>query len=179
MFIKLMKICLKMWIKTCFHSHFYANFHGSVTLLFLFGFSWNFQQNVELRNWEWYTPFWEVFAHFLIGKELIFGCKSGLGKSLLKHLAWQCEQQGLHRLEKYLNIQSFLKKSPWKLNLPWKVLENHFVVNYKSNFSTFNSARIKFAKILGKSNFTHTRLGFPLFLPMWDISISHIPPYQP
>ena len=22
-----MKICLKMWMKTCFHSHFYANFH--------------------------------------------------------------------------------------------------------------------------------------------------------
>ena len=29
-----------------------ANFHASVTLLFLFGFSLNFHQNVELRNWE-------------------------------------------------------------------------------------------------------------------------------
>ena len=32
-----------MWMKTCFHSHFYANFHASVTLLFLFGFSWDFR----------------------------------------------------------------------------------------------------------------------------------------
>ena len=32
--------------------------------------------------------------------------------------------QGPHRLEKYLNLKTFLK-SPWKLNLPWKVLENH------------------------------------------------------
>ena len=31
--------------------------------------------------------------------------------------------QGLHRLEKYLNIQDL--KSPWKFNLPWKVLEKH------------------------------------------------------
>ena len=37
------------------------NLHRSVTLLFLFGFSWNFHQNVEIRNWEWYTLFWEVF----------------------------------------------------------------------------------------------------------------------
>ena len=28
-------------------------------------------------------PFWEVFAHFLIGKGTIFGPKSGLRKSLL------------------------------------------------------------------------------------------------
>ena len=34
---------------------FLYNFHGYVTLLFLFRFSWNFHQNVELRNWEWYT----------------------------------------------------------------------------------------------------------------------------
>ena len=31
---------------------------------------------------------------------------------------------GSHRLEKYLNLEGFFK-SPWKLNLPWKVLENH------------------------------------------------------
>ena len=31
---------------------FYANFHESVTLLFLFEFSRNFHQNEELRNWE-------------------------------------------------------------------------------------------------------------------------------
>ena len=80
--LKLMKICINMRMKTCFHSHFYANFHASVTLLFLFGFSWNFTKNVELRNWEWYTPFWEVFAHFLFGKGPVFGPKSGLGKSL-------------------------------------------------------------------------------------------------
>ena len=62
---KLMKICIKMWMKTCFHSHFYAIFHASATLLLLFGFSRNFHQNVGLRNWRWYTPlFWEVFAHF-------------------------------------------------------------------------------------------------------------------
>ena len=71
-----------MWMETCFHSHFYANFHASVTLLFLFRFSWNFHQNVKLRNWEWYTPFWEVYAHFWIGKGPIFGPKSGLEKSL-------------------------------------------------------------------------------------------------
>ena len=48
----------------------------------LFGFSWNFHQNVELRNWEWYTP----FGKFL----LIFNWEgadvrpqSGLGKSLI------------------------------------------------------------------------------------------------
>ena len=50
---------------------------------FFFRFSWNFQQNVELRNWEWYTSFWEVFAYFWNGKGQIFGPKSGLGKSLL------------------------------------------------------------------------------------------------
>ena len=32
--------------------------------------------------------------------------------------------QGSHRLEKYLNLEVFFK-SPWKFNLPWKVLENH------------------------------------------------------
>ena len=30
--------------------------------------------------------------------------------------------QGLHRIEKYLDSEFFLK-SPWKLNMPWKVLE--------------------------------------------------------
>ena len=78
-----MNICIKMWMKTCFHSHFYANFHASVTLLFLFRFSWNFHQSVELRNWEWYAPFWEVFAQFWIWKGQIFGSKLGLGKSLI------------------------------------------------------------------------------------------------
>ena len=76
-----------MWMKTGFQSHFHANFHSSVTLLFLFRFSWNFHQNVELRNWEWYTSFWEVFAHIWIEKGPIFGPIyigpiSGLGKSL-------------------------------------------------------------------------------------------------
>ena len=80
---KFMKICIKMWKKTCFHSHFHANFHASVTLLFLFGFSRNFLQSVEQRDCERYTPFWEVFARFLIGKGLIFGSKSGLGKFLV------------------------------------------------------------------------------------------------
>ena len=37
-------------MKTCFHSHFYANFYASVTVLFLFGFSCNFHQNVEIGN---------------------------------------------------------------------------------------------------------------------------------
>ena len=69
-------------MKTCFHSHFYTSFHAYVTLLFLLGCSLNFHQNVELKIWEGYTPFWEVFAHFLIGKGQIFGPKSGLGKSL-------------------------------------------------------------------------------------------------
>ena len=34
-------------------------------------------------------------------------------------------KQGTHRLEKYLNLEAILK-SPWKLNLPLKVLENHW-----------------------------------------------------
>ena len=71
-------------MKTVFHSHFYANFHGSLTLLFLSWFTYNFHQNVELIEWEWSTPFREVFAHFLIGKGLIFCPKTGLGKSLMK-----------------------------------------------------------------------------------------------
>ena len=32
--------------------------------------------------------------------------------------------QGLHRLEKYLNLEGFLKKS-LKIKSPWKKLENH------------------------------------------------------
>ena len=63
-----MKICINTWMKTCFHSHFYTNFHASVTLLFFFGFSWNFHQNVELRNWEWYSPFLKVFIIFELGR---------------------------------------------------------------------------------------------------------------
>ena len=42
-----------------------------------------FSPNVELRNWEWYTPFWEVFAYFPFGKGPIFGPKLGQGKSLI------------------------------------------------------------------------------------------------
>ena len=66
-----MKICIKLWMKTFFHTYFYVNFHASVTLLILFGFSRNINLNVELRNWVWYTPFWEVFTP-----------KSSVGKSL-------------------------------------------------------------------------------------------------
>ena len=32
---------------------------------------------------ECYTPFWEVFAHFLIGKGPVFSPRFDLGKSLL------------------------------------------------------------------------------------------------
>ena len=45
---KFMKICIKMWMKTCFHSHFYANFHASVTLLFLLGFFMKFSRTNKL-----------------------------------------------------------------------------------------------------------------------------------
>ena len=38
-------------MKTCFHSHFYANFHASVTLVYFIGFSKKIHQNVELNNW--------------------------------------------------------------------------------------------------------------------------------
>ena len=38
------------------------------TLVFLIRFSWDFH-----KNWEQYTPFWKVFAHFWIGKGLLFG----------------------------------------------------------------------------------------------------------
>ena len=81
-----------MWMKTCFHSHFYANFHASITLVFLIGFSWIFHQNIEQTNWEWYTPYREVFAHFLIGKGPLFSSKSGQKISL--HL--QVWYKGLH-----------------------------------------------------------------------------------
>ena len=55
--------------------------------------SWNFHQNIAKRNWEWYTPFWEVFAQFWIGKGLIFGPKSGLGKSLIRlNVVFDCLQ---------------------------------------------------------------------------------------
>ena len=54
-----------MWTKICFRSHFYANFHASVTLPLMFAFLWTFHQNVDLRNWELYIPFLEVFCSFL------------------------------------------------------------------------------------------------------------------
>ena len=41
-----------------------------------------FHQNVKPSNWEYNAPFWEVFAHFLFGKGLIFSPRFGLGKSL-------------------------------------------------------------------------------------------------
>ena len=69
-------------IFACFLSHFYANFLASVTLLFVFGFSWNFHQSVVLRNWELYAPFWEVFAQFWIRKGPICSPKSGLRQFL-------------------------------------------------------------------------------------------------
>ena len=68
-------------MKTCFHSHFYANFHASVTLLFLFGSSPYFHKNVELRNDIYHFGKFFLLI-FLIGKGPIFGPKSGLGKSL-------------------------------------------------------------------------------------------------
>ena len=38
-FTKFMRIFIEMLMKACFHSHFYANFNASITLLFLFTFS--------------------------------------------------------------------------------------------------------------------------------------------
>ena len=35
-------------------------------------------------NWECNTPFWEVFAHILIGKGPQIGPRFGLGKSLIQ-----------------------------------------------------------------------------------------------
>ena len=72
-------------MKTCFHSHFYANFQTSVTLVLLFGFSRNVHQNVELEIGNDKTPFWEVFAYYEIGKGPIFDPRFGLGKSLLEY----------------------------------------------------------------------------------------------
>ena len=39
--------------------------------------SFDFRQNVELRNQDCYIPFWEVFAHFLVEKGLIRPRKIG------------------------------------------------------------------------------------------------------
>ena len=47
---------------------FYENFHASVTLFFFLWIFLKFHQNVELRKWELFTPFLEVFADFLMGK---------------------------------------------------------------------------------------------------------------
>ena len=61
---------------------FYAKFLCiSNTAIFVQIFM-NFSPKVELRNWKSYTPLWEVFVHFSIGKGPIFGPKSGLAKSL-------------------------------------------------------------------------------------------------
>ena len=74
------KFAKKMWMKTCFHSHscfhshFYTNFHASVTLLFLFGLSWNFHQNVELRKLGMiYTILGSFCSFFELGRGPIFG----------------------------------------------------------------------------------------------------------
>ena len=45
-----MKICIKMWTKMHFRSHFYAKFRASVTLVYLFGFSWKICQGVGSKG---------------------------------------------------------------------------------------------------------------------------------
>ena len=72
-------------IKTCFHSHFYANFHVSVTLVFLIRFSWNFLQNVELSNWERYTPLLGSFFSSLKREGAVIWPQSGVGNPWMWH----------------------------------------------------------------------------------------------
>ena len=62
-------------MKTGFHSHFYANFHASVTA--------NFVQIFMKFSPKCRTKKLGNFAHFLIGKGPIFFPKSGLGKSMV------------------------------------------------------------------------------------------------
>ena len=45
----------------------------------------NFSPKCRTKKLEIVYTFWEVFTHFLIEKEPIFGLKSGLGKSLLMY----------------------------------------------------------------------------------------------
>ena len=49
-------------MKRCFHSHFYAIYHASVTLVFFLGLSRNIHLNVELRNWEMIYTILESFC---------------------------------------------------------------------------------------------------------------------
>ena len=64
-----------MWMKTCFHSHFYANIHASVTAIFVQIFM---KFSPKCRTKKLGIPFWEVFTHFWIGEGPLFGPKSGL-----------------------------------------------------------------------------------------------------
>ena len=69
-------------MKTCFHSHFYANFYASVILLFFVLIFVKFSPKFETKNLEMIESILEDFAHILIGKGLMIGPKSSLGKSL-------------------------------------------------------------------------------------------------
>ena len=74
------------------HENLHKNVNESMfsfTFLCTFSCIFNFAIFVQIfmkfppkRKWELHALIWEVFAHFLIGKGLIFGRKSGLGKFL-------------------------------------------------------------------------------------------------
>ena len=72
---------MKNYIKTGFHSHFYANFCASVSGIFDRIFM-KFSPECRTKKLGMtYTTFGS-FSHFSIGKGLLFGPKSGQGKSL-------------------------------------------------------------------------------------------------
>ena len=49
--------------------------------------------SLKCRTKELGMPFWEVFAHFLIGKGLIFGPKSGLVENPCMYEAVYCARK--------------------------------------------------------------------------------------
>ena len=92
--------------------------------------------------------------------------------------------QGWHRLEKYLNLEGFLKSS-WKLKSPWRVLENHSKAlksprvllvdrnlnQYKIVVPLFSAAYAAFGAAYAQQFYTN----FPILLsPLSQSSISEV-----
>ena len=115
--------------------HFYANFHESVTVLFLFGFSWNFHQNVELRNWEWYTLFLQVFTHFFNLERVVIRPQIRPRKIPVMWL-----ETVLQMATSYMWAQQRL----WEDSIQWKCISGLWVVSRrrKRNFLNIYSSFI-------------------------------------
>ena len=93
-----------------------------------------FHQAVGLRNWECYLLFWEVFAHFWIGKGPIFCPRIGLGKSLQLIFHYLIS----HRLKEY-DVRPILSL---------KIMENKRVLNKHIKSDTWRKLQCKM-KTLG------------------------------